>query len=129
MSIRFTWEKSLSVGNDLLDEQHKNIIELACQLPEIIVANDTPSVINQLYKYFRFHFSHEEEMMRSINFPFLGEHQLIHEGFISKLNKIRQQTIDSNLSLSRNKMLIYEWMVEHIMCEDKKYFHFIREQN
>jgi len=129
MSVKFIWEDCYSVGNPKLDEQHKKIFELASRLPEEVDVIETRSLINQLNKYVLDHFSHEEELMQKIDFPLLAEHKLLHEKFISELNAISSQPINTDLSLHRFKMFIFNWLVDHIMYEDNKYFVFSNEQN
>ena len=128
MGLKFVWEENYTVGNPKLDDQHKGILEMANQLPEVADGRDTRSIIMQLYKYVREHFSHEEKMMKSINFPLISEQQLLHENFITELNNISSEPIDSDERLHTLKKFIYDWLINHIMYEDKKYFQFSREQ-
>ncbi len=124
MTIQFVWDDKYSVKNPEIDQQHKGMFELGSQLSEVSDIRDIKSIIMRLYKYTREHFSYEEKMMRSIGFPLLAEHTLLHENLITKLNKISSESIDTDEDVHRFKRFIWDWLIDHIMNEDKKYIQF-----
>jgi hemerythrin len=129
MSVQFVWENKYSVGNPEIDEQHKGMFELGNRLPELSNARDIKPIIMRLYKHTREHFSHEEKMMKSIGFPLLAEHTLLHENLITQLNKISSQPLDADEAVYGFKKFIHDWLIDHIMKEDNSYFQFSKEQS
>ena len=125
MSIQFVWDDKYSVGNPEIDKEHMEMFNLGNQHPEISNENDIKPVIMRLYKYVRIHFTHEEEMMKAIGFPLLEEHADLHGDLISQLNKISSQPVDTDEAVWNFKKFIYDWLINHIMNEDNKYFEFI----
>lgn len=128
VSIQFVWDDKYSVGNPKIDQQHKKIFELGNELLEVSKAQDIKPIIMRLYKYTREHFSHEEEMMKSIGFPLLIEHTVLHEDLISKLGDISSRSFDTDEAVFEFKKFVYDWLTKHIMNEDMKYFQFHQEQ-
>lgn len=128
MGIQFLWEDKYSVGNPEIDQQHKGMFELGNQLIEVSDERDMKFIMLRLYKYTREHFTHEEEMMKSIGFPLLAEHTLIHDNLISQLTKMSSQPLNTDQALHEFKKFIYDWLIDHIMQDDNKYFLFSKEQ-
>jgi len=75
-----------------------------------------------MYEYVLNHFSYEEEYMRKIKFPDIVRHRRIHKDFdnlIYSYNRdIREGKIVLNTAIIK---LIKNWLVDHILNEDKKY--------
>jgi hemerythrin len=128
MGIKFIWEDKYSVGNAKIDKQHKGFFELGNQIPDISNAKEIRPIIRQLYQYTIEHFSSEEKMMKSIGFPLLEEHVLLHEELISQLNNISTHPFDTTNSIHTFKKFIYDWLINHILHEDNKYFLFTQNK-
>jgi hemerythrin len=128
MSIQFIWEDKYSVGDPVIDQQHMGMFELANQLPEVCDSSDVKPIIMKLYKYVHAHFSAEEEMMKSIGFPQLAEHKLLHEDLITQLNDLSSQPLDTDEAVYGFKKFVYNWLIDHILEEDNKYFLFIENR-
>lgn len=124
MSIQFVWDKKYSVGNDEIDQQHMDMFELANQLPEASDSGEIRPIIMKLYQHVRKHFSEEEKMMADISFPMLDEHKSLHDNLITRLNELSSNPLDTDEALHEFKKFIYNWLIEHIMTEDFKYFQF-----
>ncbi len=118
------WDDSYSVGIDKIDSQHKIIIKLINDLNEKLSAGvnreDLDSVMKELYKYTKFHFQEEEELMEKYKFPLFNEHLKMHREFVGRL-----QTICKNDDIFMDGVSIIsflcEWLINHILEEDKKY--------
>ena len=73
---RIEWNDALSVGNDELDSQHKELMRLYNDLHEVLV-NGSPeqtirtkkATIDALVTYAVHHFSTEEEYLETIGYP------------------------------------------------------------
>ncbi|MCK5783273.1 MAG: hemerythrin family protein [Desulfobacterales bacterium] len=127
MSIQFLWEERFSVGDPVLDQQHIDLFRLANQVSQISDLKEVRPIIMRLYKYVRQHFSYEEAMMKSIGFPLLEEHKVLHNNLISTLNEVSLQTFDDEDKVYKFRKFVYDWLVDHVMNEDNKYFQFSKE--
>jgi hemerythrin len=126
MSIHFLWDKTYTIGNPDLDEQHKRIFELANSLPEVLNEGDIKQIIWRMFKHVHEHFVREEKMMKEIGYPQLAEHRKLHDELITRLSDISTHSFDSDQSVFEFKKFIYDWIIDHIMNIDKGYFRFVQ---
>ncbi|MFQ5965119.1 MAG: bacteriohemerythrin [Candidatus Scalinduaceae bacterium] len=127
MSVKFNWESSYSVGDKLLDEQHKKIFYLGNEISNMNGLN-VKKVVMDLFKHTREHFDHEEELMQEVQFPGFEEHRELHNDLIEKLgatNHRSSNTDHSNVYIFRK--LVYDWIIDHIMTQDKIFFNYYRQ--
>lgn len=122
-----TWTKDLTVGVDLIDDQHKTWFSKADQLFEAGNAGKGKEKIVELLgfldSYTREHFRDEEKYMESIGYPALGAQKAAHANFIAELDKLRASFEQSGGSIvviiKANKMIV-DWLIGHISSMDKK---------
>ena len=74
----------------------------------------------ELYKYTNYHFREEEAYMKEINYSDIKKHKKLHLELITKLNKVSEKGINSENELSQLQSLLWFWLKNHIMEEDKK---------
>lgn len=129
------WTPNLSVGVDIIDNQHKMWFEKAEKLFEAGRNNSAKEYIGELLdfldNYTRKHFADEEKYMLSINYPGYAEQKKAHTFFINELAKLRADYKASGGSLlviiNANKMVL-EWLTQHISNMDKKIGAFVKTQ-
>jgi hemerythrin len=125
MNEYMPWREDYSVGNDSIDEEHKQILELINDLHRVVVLQRREdsvavnSVLEQLMHYTVRHFQHEEEIMRACGYPGLEEHKALH-------GRLRRRTaaMRTNMFLVTDRdMLSYlkEWWHHHIIQQDQGY--------
>lgn len=121
------WTPSLSVGVDLIDEQHKIWFEKAEKLFEAGRNRESQQYIGELLQfldsYTKEHFADEEKYMLKINYPGYDEQKKAHTAFIAQLAQLSEnyKTSGGNLMviLNANKMVV-DWLTKHISTLDKK---------
>ncbi|WP_313757116.1 bacteriohemerythrin [Tissierella sp.] len=121
------WTDELETGIDSIDKQHKSIFDKASEIFSLGVNSD----IKEVEKIFIFlmgyannHFYEEEILMMEDSYKDFIEHRRQHNYFIEKIYRIYQNTIEGQVSeenLNDLKVLIIEWLANHINIEDKKY--------
>ncbi|HHT73594.1 MAG TPA: hemerythrin family protein [Firmicutes bacterium] len=127
------WHPSLSVGIELIDEQHKEWFKRAEDLFEAGKKGQAKEYIGELLgfldQYTKKHFADEERYMLSINYPGYDEQKKAHTAFIGQLEKLRSDYQASGGSLTviiqANKMVI-DWLTKHISNMDKKIGDFVQ---
>ena len=69
------------------------------------------------------HLRAEERLMERINFPGAKEHEVKHHKFENKILEIERSFSKDSTSLSMEDLfkLAQEWLITHILKEDKKY--------
>lgn len=136
MSILFEWTKSLSVGDETIDEQHRQLLNQTNQVLEMMTGGDPhperiSHILDFLGEYIEKHFSHEEEYMRRHAYPELNEHCALHCELTDQYTKLREKintrhpTLKSVVTLEN---FLGKWLINHIGEEDKKYHDFILKE-
>lgn len=121
MPLRFSWDESYSVGNEMIDAQHQHLFSLVNALGDEITEQAVKQVIMELYKYTRIHFTAEERLMRAGAFPLLSEHKLLHDNLIDQLNTISRQDFSKEEAVFDLRKFVFTWLVNHILEEDMRY--------
>ena len=68
----FIWNDSYKTGVELIDRQHKKLVDILNQLDESLAERSGHQVLlnllNELVEYTKYHFKAEEELMRSLEY-------------------------------------------------------------
>ena len=112
-------EKELSVGVELIDNQHKVLVGIINELFDS-VQNKSPEsyiqrLIENLLEYTQYHFDAEEAYFDTLNTNDLELHKLQHKHFIEQLNEFATTKLTPFLL-----EFLLDWLVVHIQCEDRK---------
>jgi len=122
------WQKTMSVGNDIIDHDHRylisfvNTIELALQSP-----NDKIFLLDaltQLYEYGETHFRREEIIQRKIGYPQSLNHKHEHNKLLAQLKEVSKNIIEitdaQELAKQAPELIIIlrGWLVDHVFSED-----------
>jgi hemerythrin-like metal-binding protein len=131
MSI-FDWDNSIALGIPTIDEQHKALFGWIDTLNEAIKNGDgseaVGEVIWKLITYVTEHFSEEERLMLSCNYPGLVAHRKEHDQFVSHLREIQVNYINGHEMGKSVLDFMVDWLVCHIKGTDQGYSRFIQEQ-
>lgn len=129
------WEKQLDLGIEVLDNEHKELIEHANVLFTAIKDGKSD---DQVMKHLEFlaaytlkHFESEEKFQKKIGYPDYEAHRKIHQEFKGVVNALLDDVRKNGLSASKkievNRMTI-DWLRKHIGIEDKKIATFYHNQ-
>jgi hemerythrin len=109
-----------------IDDQHKRLVELINELYEAMQTGKgkeiLSSILERLFHYATIHFSDEEEYMRLFGSPMDKKHEEKHKDFIKKIIELQKNFNEGKAGISI-EVLFYlkEWLLKHIMLEDKKF--------
>jgi hemerythrin len=130
------WSADLSVGVDIIDEDHQAFFRLAGLLRDVIEGPEEGSdylvetAINILEEYVEGHFLREEMAMVAVNYPFLAEHLAAHQAFAAKAHQIAQEYRSGNKDIAGTiSDLVERWIVGHIQTIDKQYCGYLTNDN
>jgi hemerythrin len=127
------WSDELSVGNQDLDAEHRQLIELINSLQKELGQEHTPlgtileETLTGLMDYAKGHLKHEEQLMRSAAYPKYMEHKYKHDEFRKTtaefLNRIgTSQDQDSQDTQARELLFFLQrWFISHIKGADREY--------
>ncbi|CAA6606550.1 Hemerythrin-like protein [Rhodospirillaceae bacterium LM-1] len=127
------WTEAMSVGNDILDDDHKTFFDLAKIILEVDADNGNTivfqSALNMLADYVHGHFLREEKALRAVNYPHFDAHEQKHKAFRQYVMKIVQDYGEGRSDDIRNLPgLVVSWLNQHILAEDMQYKFWIKEK-
>ena len=132
----YEWSESMSVGVELIDSDHKALIDLINRLHDMLTgdagaagkpgAAGGPSpeeVFDTLIAYTEIHFAREEKVMQACGFPATASHQDEHADFTTRVYDIRDKVLAGDASPLTQELLDYlkDWLNAHILIQDMAY--------
>jgi hemerythrin len=121
----YTWDKSLEIGNQQIDDQHKQLIEA---LNNFLRARDEKRSNDELKKSLNFlndytikHFFEEEQLQRKYGYPDYENHKNLHAGLKKVVRDLQVQLLMKGPSESLFddvKTRVGDWLVAHIKTQD-----------
>jgi len=128
MRTALEWTDELSVGVELIDEQHKYFIGLINRLVEVVEKKEPRSVsdmvLQELRNYTKFHFDTEEKLFEQVKYDKLKEHAYEHRKLASVVDAFIVRAQRSNYNYATINLLIaflIDWLVFHLDKVDKQY--------
>ena len=122
------WKDEYALGIEEIDEQHKQLFEIADRIYALIQNNlvmdkydGIVAIINELKEYTIYHFAAEEKYMESIGYKKIFSQKVAHNEFLQKMEEIDLDKIDNgqNAYLIETLDFVVEWLGQHILREDK----------
>lgn len=119
---KIEWIPSYSVGNNQLDEQHKNLFELINDFFEVEDKENALAVFAELKNTVIIHFKTEERYLEHINYPNKTAHIAIHNTMLKKFNLLHKKLQRYDIEIQHKiAMFLYNWLAKHILKEDMDY--------
>lgn len=123
----FEWNPSYSVGSITIDQQHKRLLALCKKLTNLPIDNSTEgkavfnSVLKDIAFYASKHFESEEDTLRAIGYPKLGEQRSEHNEFNEQLDNFISTAANETLDRDLLKNYLEKWWINHILHSDMQY--------
>lgn len=125
------WDDQMSVGVDVLDDDHKKLIGMLNGLLRTDVTtknrDDLAALVADLREYTHVHFSREEALMERCGYPDRDEHRQTHRYFVDEVESLYRD-FDPNTETGDTVMLridlillLKDWLLEHIQTVDMRY--------
>ena len=131
---KIIWNENLATGYHNIDFQHKILIGIINDLVEA-GKNETEKnlwmdvVLDELRSYTKYHFSNEALLMNKFQYEETQFHSQQHADFIAQLGKFCREFQKDKKSISVDLFdYLKNWLINHIMLEDKKLGQFLIEQ-
>ena len=124
MDITTIWKPEYSVGHPEIDRQHKYLFELWIMLDSMKNQRENRLSLEQallsLFDYVEIHFNNEEEYLAT--HPEIKQHQTIHADFIAQTKTFMEDFHNETLDLHTVVDFLHDWLIEHIVETDVRYF-------
>ena len=128
-----SWNDEMSVGVEIIDSQHKKLLEVINDLHEALGlgrgGDVTDALFQELSEYITEHFGNEEQLMREHLYPELENHRRAHEGFTARVVKLKDEAKAQPGKVSQEALsFLWEWLIQHDVLIDKKLGSFLNER-
>ena len=112
------WKEEFSVGNAMLDEQHRRLVELVNRVDGGEPLDD---ILAALQDYAEKHFRDEERLLESVGYPDLDKQQHQHGAFTAWLDRLyREHCEEGDSAVTRHDLQRYlrVWLANHLLVYD-----------
>lgn len=131
--VKFEWDASIELGIPAIDKQHQALFEWVNTLNEAVQRGDGSEAVNEviwnLITYVTEHFTAEEQLMMSCDYPRLIAHRKEHDQFVDRLRHIQVEFIDGHQMSETILDFLVDWLICHIKGTDQNYSRFMQKQN
>lgn len=117
------WLNALEIGNDVLDEQHKSLIQLINNITHDAGELGLAWVMDELTDYLFYHFAEEEEMLYRYRYRDLEKHRIEHQAFMAEVIRLSCEMEARLIDPIEVRNYMMDWFINHIQTSDKKFSH------
>lgn len=125
--MRIEFDDSLITGNEMIDTQHKELIDRTNQflakLKEHAGRVDAIKMLDYLDEYVEFHFGEEEKLQEEISYPGLAEHRKKHEELRNTVKELyhmlNEEEGPTEAFVKQVEVNVVDWLIRHIQGFDR----------
>lgn len=120
------WREQLSVGNDVIDSDHKYLIEIINRAEVSLSSKNRHELLvalDDLGHYSRLHFDREEKIANAVGYTQVSHLSQSHKELLGHLDQIRGE-IDamgqdwSAETVEHFTKFLRDWLINHVIKED-----------
>jgi hemerythrin len=132
--MRIEWTPALSVGDDAIDAQHRELFRRADDLLAAILdgrPDRVGAVLRYLHEYAVEHFGLEEAWMRERRFKGYTRHKAEHDRFVADLVALAEEheaTRERGFMAARVNGWLADWLVQHVSGTDAEMAAFLAKR-
>ena len=122
------WKQEFETGIAHIDEQHRHLFEIGNKAyllleDKLDKYDEIVALIDELKKYTIYHFTSEEEYMKSIGYRKYLSHKVEHDDFINKINEVDLEKVDDGQEEYLKNLIgfVFDWITDHILGKDMDY--------
>jgi len=126
------WQEDLNTGINVIDGQHKRIVNYINTLYDATQAELTneaviKSIMVELIDYTISHFAFEESLLEDVGFDDLLEHKKSHNVFCDQIYNFRDRSVNGEDILDALLKVLHDWLYGHILYDDKQYVDHVKK--
>ena len=125
--MTYEWDKNLESGNDLIDNQHKQLFAALNKLVLAYQLGSGPEKLNEtiefLIAYTLKHFQDEESLMEEFSHTDKAVHKNYHNEFKRTVGDLSQRLAKegyNNALMESTIKIMADWLINHIKSDDFK---------
>lgn len=118
------WPQELNTGIDIIDSQHRRIVQYINELHDAKQKKDphlVGEVLGELVDYTISHFAFEESLMEKAGYPFLEPHKRVHGLFVERVSGFVERHKQGEDVTEELLYMLTKWLFNHIKSEDRDY--------
>ena len=128
--MKMKWIPEYNTGIDVIDDQHKRILDYINEIVEINDGTDrarVKQILDNIIDYTQSHFTFEESLQEEAGYNYRVPHKRVHDLFIKKIESYRDrfemgQSIEGELH-----EVLSQWLINHIQRDDTDYVGAVKE--
>ncbi len=127
----FIWTSDLDTGIEIIDEQHKRIVDYINMLESARRKKDRQAVahvLDELVDYTCSHFAFEESLQVEAGYIYATPHKAVHAIFIKRIASYQEKHNAGEDVAEKLLAMLGTWLVHHIKRDDMAYVAEIKNQ-
>lgn len=129
---RVTWGSSFEIGIDIVDRQHRSLLDLINKLGTAMdegrAQESMGTIMGELVDYTHYHFRTEEALLNRYGYEDTDEHKREHRIFTDQIEFYRDRVAAGSQTVSEPLMdYLSGWLITHITVSDKAYERTLKE--
>ncbi|MBK5277047.1 MAG: hemerythrin family protein [Desulfuromonadales bacterium] len=121
-----SWKPEYTVNNEELDSHHQQLFDLLNMVYDHVMnsleVDFVLPMIEKLSDFMIYHFSAEENRMRENRIPEIDAHIAKHREFTNTIEILKTHYNGNNLEIAQELIILLgNWLLSHVLLEDKKY--------
>jgi hemerythrin len=121
--MTLVWRDQLSVGNDVIDADHRHLIDIINSAGGSLAARDQRGLwasLESLSRYSKTHFESEEKIAAAVRYGPVAQLHESHDALLRKLDQLKAgiQQQWSAASVEHFNALLRDWLLDHVIKED-----------
>lgn len=123
----FVWQDYYALGDEEMDDQHKNLFVLADKLVNSSSKAELNDNIQLLYQHVKEHFADEEALMKKVGFHGYKGHEKEHQFMLEKLIAIHNKINNNDWKQADIEDFVDKW-AKHILNADMKFDTYFKKE-
>lgn len=124
--MALVWREQLSVGNDVIDADHKYLIEIINRVEQIMALKDPGALaaeLDRLTQYSTVHFEREEKIAAAVGYAQVPNLNDSHSMLLARLAQVRGEFDSAGAEWSQQAVehftaFLRNWLIDHVIKED-----------
>ncbi|ENV43916.1 MULTISPECIES: bacteriohemerythrin [Acinetobacter] len=128
--MKMKWVPEYNTGIDVIDDQHKRILDYINEIDEIDVNTNrarVKQILENIIDYTQSHFTFEESLQEEAGYKYRVPHKRVHDLFIKKIESYRDRFEMGHSIEAELHEVLSKWLINHIQHDDADYVGAVKE--
>jgi len=127
--LAILWTDDLNTGIDVIDKQHRRIVDYINDLELAKAKQDREAVgkvLDELVDYTLSHFAFEESLQEEAGYKYCKPHKKVHDLFVRRVNDYLERFRLGDDIVDEIHHMLTSWLINHIRRDDADYVAAVR---